>query len=185
MQAAPTFLNLSYRFWALVAALDMLLFTFLIMPWGATRLTEFSGGFGPYDVMLSYLPELFYTIAEALGDDGRRFYIGFQLIADTAYPLTYGLFAYFLLTWLCFSAWPERQWFRRIYWVPLVTVVLDFFENGLIVALLWQYPTQYPAWVQVASAMTTLKWVSVMMGSLVLVVLAGAALRRFLVERGR
>lgn len=185
MHPAPTLLNLSYRFWALVAALDVLLFTLVVMPWGEARIHSYSGGLGPYDVMLSYSPELFYTVAEALGEAGRRFYIGFQLIADTAYPLTYGLFAYFLLTWLCYSAWPERQWFRRIYWVPLIIVLFDFLENGMIVVLLWQYPVQYPAWVQVASAMTTLKWVSAMLGSLVLVVLAGAALRRFLVERGR
>ncbi|MFY0664346.1 MAG: hypothetical protein JXQ97_06965 [Natronospirillum sp.] len=189
MYSPPLLLNRSYRFWALIAALDMILFTVVIMPWGAARLIELSGGIasggvGPYDVLLSYSPELFYQMASAYGDAGRSFYIVFQLLADTAYPLTYGLFGYFLMTWLCYEAWPHRRWYRFVFVFPLATVILDFLENGLIVALLWQYPTQQPAWVHVASATTTLKWVSVMIGSLVLVVLAGAALRRFLVERG-
>lgn len=178
MTPAPTFMEKSYGFWAAVALADVALFMLWIMPWGTARLEGLSGGVGLYDAMFSYSPELFYQMAEQYTEAGRRFYIGFSLIADTLFPLAYGLFFYFLLTWLAFQAWPNHPLHRNVFWLPLSTVIADFLENAFLVSLVVRFPTEHYNLVQVASALTTIKWLLVGVLCLVAILLALVALWR-------
>ncbi|MHA7879018.1 MAG: hypothetical protein ACX931_04455 [Saccharospirillum sp.] len=177
---APTFLEQSYGFWALVAAVDVIIFLFLVMPWGGGRLEAMSGGIGFFDALLSYSPERFYQMAAEYTEAGRRFYVVFSLIADSLFPLTYGLFFYFLLIWLAHLAWPANRRNKPIGWLPLATVVTDFLENALLIHLIVRYPSEHPGLVQIASTMTSLKWLLVAAICVLSVVLAGFALWRWL-----
>lgn len=157
----PTFLEKSYGFWSLIAAIDLALFTLLIMPWGTETLTELSGGVGFYDALFSYSPALFYAMAEQYMHAGREFYVLFSVIADTLYPITYGLFFYFLITWLVFRVqWQNTIW-RYTYLIPLATVLFDLIENALLVFLLTEFPREVPTVVQIASTVTSIKWLLV------------------------
>lgn len=175
---APTFMEKSYGFWALVAAVDVAIFMFLIMPWGAGRLETLSGGSGFFDALLHYSPELFYQMAADFTESGRRFYVAFSLIADTLFPLAYGLFFYFLLTWLAWLAMPKQGLYRKIGWLPLMTVLADFLENGLLVSLVLRFPSEHPGLVQIASTVTSIKWLLVATLCLLVLLLAGVVIWR-------
>lgn len=174
----PTFMEKSYGFWALVAAVDVAIFMFLVMPWGSGRLETLSGGTGFFDALLHYSPELFYQMAADFTEAGRRFYVGFSLIADTLFPLTYGLFFYFLLTWLANLTWPKKDLYQKIGWLPLMAVVADFLENGLLVSLVLRFPSEHPDLVQFASTVTSIKWLLVATLCLLALLLAGAVIWR-------
>lgn len=178
MAPAPTFMEKSYSFWAAVALADVALFTLWIMPWGAARLEGISAGAGFFDAMFSYSPELFYALADQYTEAGRRFYVAFSLIADSLYPLAYGLFFYFLLTWLAYYAWPDHYLHQKIGVLPLVTVAADFLENALLVSLVLRFPNEHPGLVRLASTVTSIKWLLVIVLCLVAITLAVFAARR-------
>ena len=178
MAPAPTFMEKSYAFWAAVALADTALFRLWIIPWGAARLEGISGGAGLFDAMFSYSPELFYAMAGQYTEAGRRFYVAFSLIADSLYPLAYGLFFFFLLAWLAYHAWPKYSLHKKIGVLPLVTVTADFLENALLVSLILRFPNEYPGMVRLASAVTSIKWLLVIVLCLVAITLAAVAARR-------
>ncbi|WP_457636535.1 hypothetical protein [Oceanithermus sp.] len=143
--------------WVLGAAsfVFMLVFTAVITP----AIEAVAGG-PPPDVVLYQTPQQFAAWLERGGAEVRRLY-GWFLLADTFYPLIYGLFFAALLWRLSMGG---KAWHLAVY-----AVLADYLENLMHAVILASYPN-FPDWAAwVATVATPLKW------TLLLVVVLRAA----------
>ena len=128
----------------LATILFILVFNGIIVP--AIKIV--AGG-PPPDVVLFQTPQQFYAWLERGGDEVRRLY-GRFLLADTFYPLIYGLFFGALLWRLSLGG---KAWHLAIY-----VVIADYLENLMHAIILAYYPS-FPNWAAwVATVATPLKW---------------------------
>jgi len=87
---------------------------------------------------------------EAYGQQGRITYIRSTLLLDYIYPWIYSLMLSFIIFRVSGRA--------IISAIPFLILVLDYLENTLIIALLWQYPREYHALASIAGIITMAKW---------------------------
>jgi len=125
-----------------------------------TPAIELLAGGPPPDVVFYQTPEQLHAWLENGGPEVRRLY-GWFLVADTFYPLVYGLF-FAALLWKLSNG--GKAWHLAVY-----VVLADYLENAMHAVILAAYP-HYPEWAAwVATIATPLKW------SLLLVVLLRVA----------
>lgn len=148
-----------------------LLFNAVILPDRQTRLEAVSGGVGPIDLQLFYVPEKVYSMVAAYGEAGRASYRAFELTGDIVYPIVYTLFFALLLTWLFQRGAAPGSFMQKFNLIPLSTWLFDLLENLSIVSMLSIYPStpQLLAWA--AATFTLLKWLFA--GATVVLILIG------------
>ena len=111
----------------------------------------------PFDMRpLGYHPQDAATLLEALGAEGRAYYLNYQISLDALYP---AMLALTLITTFC--------WFgRRMRGSKLVRsgiilsvgcALFDYFENIGIAAMIWSWPEVSIALVYAASTATIFK----------------------------
>ena len=105
------------------------------------HLRDAAGGMYPLDMRpLGYDSTYISSLFDALGDDGRRYYLTKQLPLDMLYPglfaLTYTLSIATLQTALRWDSRPNR--ILRL--APVLTGVFDYLENFTALLLLALYP---------------------------------------------
>jgi len=128
----------------LATVLFMLVFSAVITP----AIKAVAGG-PPPDVVLYQTPQQFAAWLERGGETVRRLY-GWFLLADTFYPLVYGLFFGALLWKLSLGG---KAWHLAVY-----AVLADYLENLMHAVILASYPN-FPNWAAwVATIATPLKW---------------------------
>jgi len=128
----------------LVTVIFMLVFSAVITP----AIEAVAGG-PPPDVVLYQSPQQFHAWLERGGDVVRRLY-GWFLVADTFYPLVYGLFFGALLWKLSLGG---KAWHLAVY-----AVLADYLENLMHAIILASYPN-FPDWAAwVAAIATPVKW---------------------------
>ncbi|WP_457631189.1 hypothetical protein [Oceanithermus sp.] len=143
----------------LASVLFLLVFGAVITP----AIEAVAGG-PPPDVVFYQTPQQFAEWLQRGGEEVRRLY-GWFLVADTFYPLIYGLFFAALLWRLSMGG---KAWQLAVY-----AVLADYLENLMHALILLGYPS-YPEWaVRVATVATPLKW-----GLLLLVLLRAGWLWR-------
>jgi hypothetical protein len=143
----------------------------VVLPWGGGRIAAYSGGVEAIDLQLWYTPEQVYQMIAAYGEQGRAFYIAFELIADTAYPFIYGGLFALLTTYLLRRGLPPESSMQKLHLVPAAVVVADFMENLGIVIMLAAYPAELTAVAYFAATFTLLKWA--LFGATIVVTLFG------------
>lgn len=142
-----------------VTVIFMAAFSAVLTP----AIEQVAGG-PPPDVVLWQSPQQFASWLARGGAEVRRLY-GWFLLADTFYPLVYGLFFAALLWKLSMGG---KAWHLAVY-----AVLADYLENAMHAVILWQYP-RFPDWAAwVAAVATPLKW-----GLLAVVLLRAAYLWR-------
>jgi len=152
-------------------------------PFGIAQLNEIAGDAGVLDEMF-YSPDEGYAVLEAQEAEGRAFYRRLLLSTELIFPLIYRSFNAVLIAYL-FTRWlpPASPW-RYVSLLPLVGMVADYFENGLVLLMLGSYPEQLNTVATMASAATMIKWGSnyvdytLMVVGLVGVVIQAIAKRR-------
>ncbi len=155
-------------YWALVAvtAANYL----LMVVWSGPRLSHAAGGLMPFDVRLSgYAPAAALRYLQALGTDGRAFYLEVQLRIDALFPGLFALVTGIALWWLYVEK--ARGMRVAILAFPTLGAGFDYLENARIAAMLRAVDPP-PGLVAAASEATVLKFLFV--GATVALVLVGA-----------
>ncbi|GIW08634.1 MAG: hypothetical protein KatS3mg060_3439 [Dehalococcoidia bacterium] len=156
----------------------MLVFTLMILPWVMERFAGYSRGGHPIDVNVGFAPADAYATLEALGAEGRTFYLLFQITGDIVWPLVYALFLSTLLAWLFARGFSPSSPVQRFIIVPFLVLAADYAENLGILAMILAYPARLDAVAQLTSILQTIKWALTGVCGLLVLVGAAAALAR-------
>lgn len=115
------------------------------------------------DLKFAYSVQEAYGALEQLDSNQREIYRFGIWIFDMPYMVVYCLFCSGILIKL----WKNK----KTAWLPVAILVMDLFENLMVLRILKLYPVQNETLAILASGFTTAKWVFV--GILVLVLLSG------------
>jgi hypothetical protein len=172
---------------ALLAASGLL---WVVMFFGPlAHLERLAGGLTPFDIQ----PKGYgYTEAraflEAIGQQGRRYYVSPELVIDTVYPPLYAVSRGLALWWLTMPGRvredpvPLKVRYALIA-VPVLMASLDLFENGCIAVMLWTWPDLSHGLVEVSSLATQVKIIAGVLTEVLMGVLAVIWLMRWGVGR--
>ncbi|WP_143111726.1 hypothetical protein [Paenibacillus sp. BC26] len=146
--------------WQVITGLFIVLLIIeaVVLPYGSSKLNDYSGSAGILDLRLSYSVDKAYAIIGAYSDAGRAFYVTFTLTADFIYPIVYSLFFALLTTVIYRRAFAPKSWAHQLPLLIYITLLLDYLENACIVTMLTQYPDQITFIAKASSLFTTLKW---------------------------
>ncbi|WP_136439525.1 hypothetical protein [Pacificoceanicola onchidii] len=111
----------------------------------------------PFDMRpLGYGPADATTLFEALGAEGRAYYLGYQIPLDTLYPATLALTLITTLLWVR-QRIPESKLVRYGIALSASSALFDYIENLGIVAMIWNWPSISVPLVYAASTATIAK----------------------------
>ncbi len=134
-------------------AFSIIIFNFGFIP----ALTQSSQGDDILDNTFNYTPEHVHQLFSTYGDEGRRLYLSYLLLLDFIYPVLFALTNSVLLAYFFERLFPNVSFFRYLYLIPFVALLLDYMENIGILTLLLSYPNQMAGVVAMTSAITMLK----------------------------
>jgi len=122
------------------------------------HLQALAGGMAPFDMLpTGYDMPYAMRFLDAIGAEGRAYYLGRQIPLDLVYP---GLFAVswaLLWLWLLAKAGRTPAVLRNVGWLPVLAGIADYAENGLVATMLTRFPDLPAGLVKTASAMTMVK----------------------------
>ncbi|SDX76258.1 hypothetical protein SAMN05518855_1020131 [Paenibacillus sp. CF384] len=146
--------------WQAISGLFIVLLVIeaVVLPYGSSKLNDYSGGAGILDLRLSYSADKAYAIIGAYSDAGRSFYVTFTLAADYIYPIVYSLCFSLLTTVIYRRAFAPKSWLHQLPLLIYITLLLDYLENACILTMLTNYPDRITFIAQAGSLFTTLKW---------------------------
>jgi hypothetical protein len=126
----------------------------------------------PFDMRPSgYGPTEATALLDALGVDGRGYYLSRQIALDTIYPAMLALTMVAAICWLGQRV-PNRKFVRFGIAFSVVGAMFDYVENFGIIAMIWSWPEVSVPLVYAASSATILKSVSTTL-AVILVLLMG------------
>ena len=168
--------------WACLLLGCLLLVMLLIAgkPCGVAQLKSLSGGVGMLDMEISYSPQEAYALFEALGEEGRAFYLRRFLPLDMLYPLVYSLFFMTAATIIFQKIFSEENPWRKLSVFTILAGLFDYLENLCVLIMLLSYPKQLTQLAGLANIFTLSKFGFI----LVNIVLLSAGLLGLIV-RGR
>jgi len=114
----------------------------------------------PFDMRpFGYGPTEAAAILDALGMDGRAYYLRRQIALDTVYPPMLALTMIATICWLG-QRMPNKKLVRLGIALSVVSALFDYVENIGIVAMIWNWPEVSVPLIYSASSATVLKSVS-------------------------
>lgn len=133
-------------------------------------LETLAGGLKPFDMRPGgYDFMSARQLLEALGEDGRAFYLYRQIPLDLIYPGLFALAYYLTWRWLASRTWPDWAALKTLAWLPVYAGLADYVENGFIARMIFAYPSVTETMVATASTATILKSVLTTMTMIALV----------------
>ncbi|MEP1356312.1 MAG: hypothetical protein ABJX32_13655 [Tateyamaria sp.] len=133
---------------------------------------EAVSGHVPFDMRpAGYGPTQAVALLEALGVDGRDYYLSRQLVLDTLYPAMLALTMIATICWLG-QRMPNSRLVRFGIALSVGSALFDYVENLGIMTMIWSWPGVFVPLVYAASSATILKSVSTTLAVL-MVLLAG------------
>ncbi|MEO9575856.1 MAG: hypothetical protein ABJ263_02695 [Tateyamaria sp.] len=133
---------------------------------------EAVSGHVPFDMRpAGYAPTQAAALLEALGVDGRDYYLSRQLALDTLYPAMLALTMIATICWLG-QRMPNSRFVCFGIALSVASALFDYVENLGIMAMIWSWPSVFVPLVHAASSVTILKSVSTTLAVL-MVLLAG------------
>jgi len=124
------------------------------LPWLETR----AGGLIPFDMLPGgYDLVAAQQLLDALGDEGRAFYLTRQIPLDLLYPGLFALAYSLSWRWLAPRAWPGAPWLVKFSRVAIAAGLADYVENAFIIVMLTSYPHITTEFVTAASIATVIK----------------------------
>ena len=118
---------------------------------------EFVSGQVPFDMRpLGYGPLDAATLLDALGADGREYYLSHQIPLDTLYPALLALTLSSSIFWFG-QRMPNRRLVHLGVAFSIGSALFDYFENLGIVAMIYGWPDVPGSLVYAASTATIVK----------------------------
>lgn len=169
---------------ALLTAAIFVVFMVVVLPAQAAESAAISGVDATPDTMIFYTAGELYDLAEAMGETGRSHYIRSRFTFDVIWPVVYVTFFATTIGWLAQCGFAPASRWQMANLLPFVAVIFDALENLSASLALARYPAPTPIVAELAGVFTLLKWVSVALTSLTLiVVLVAAAVQRIIDQR--
>jgi len=170
--------NISHVWTALAVSLLYAFFLASVMPAQSADSADYAGDWGAPDRHAFYTPDELYSAISDWGETGRKDYISFRLGADIIWALAY---TGFLIGWISIllrmAVSPDDP--RRLLntW-PLITLLADYGENALGIALVNWHDTRLDALAWLAAGMTLVKWTSLVIAHMILLCALLLAVRK-------
>lgn len=141
------------------------------------RLEAMAGGLIPFDMLPGgYDFAAAQNLLDALGEEGRAFYLTRQIPLDLIYPALFALAYGLAWRWLAPRAWPTLL---RFSWFPIAAGLTDYAENVFIIRMLTLYPELPRGLVTAANAATLAKSVLTTITLTALMIMLAIMLLRF------
>lgn len=131
-----------------------------VFPYYTGRIVP-EGGPPVLDLHFGFTADEAYETLEAFGEEGRSIYMEMLLVADTIYPLIYGLFLIFLASFFLKRILKPDHPFRFINLLAVDAVIFDFLENAGIVYMIMHFPDRAGFVAGLTSVFNVLKWIMV------------------------
>jgi hypothetical protein len=135
-------------------------FNLIVFPYFALK----TSGHQLLDTQFFYKPESAAYLLFVLGHEGRKWYLWMAGLVDMVYPVVYGSVLVILTRWLSAN--------RLLSYFALAAPVADVAENLATIAMLIRYPKFDKSIALLGSFFNGIKWISVAVIILILVVLA-------------
>ena len=119
------------------------------------------------DTRLYSNPETLVRLAEAYGENGRRFTVIERFTFDLIWPLIYGSFLFVWGAFLIKRLQKSRIW-DSLFWLIALGLGFDLLENLSEAVFLALYPDAPLFWAWLCGTMTLSKWLSLSIAGLVL-----------------
>ncbi len=123
----------------LLLLLLLLVMNLFVFPYYTDRIVPAEGP-PVLDLHFGFSAEQAYDTLEAFGEKGRGVYLEMLLMADTIYPLIYGLLLIFLASFFLKRILKSDNQFHVVNLLAVDAVIFDFLENAGIAYMIHQFP---------------------------------------------
>lgn len=167
--------------WKVIVALLLLQMGFsgLVFPHYQQQIDTIAGKpLQVLDLRMQYSQAEVIALLQQMQPTGRTILATVSGKVDMVYPLIYGLLLTLLL--LRLSAPLPARYYRWLVLAPILAVGFDYVENSQILRMLRLFPEIPETLVAFSSLMTSLKWLSLGLAGLLLLILAGHRLATLL-----
>ncbi len=143
-------------------------FIILVLPQEAAK-SEAFGLSESIDTSFYYTSQDLYRIAQSYGEEGRAFYIRQRFTFDLVWPIAYTQFI--LIASAYFYKKTKLLKASNLLYVSLVAAGFDYLENIMTSTVLYRFPQTTPIIADMAGIMTLLKWSTLSLSFLILILL--------------
>ena len=151
------FLEKSNKRILIISTVIFVLFMIIVLPWVSQYTEELTGSSISPDTSLLYSSDDLFDMADNYGEEGRDAYITLRFTFDIVWPIVYFMFLASLMSVLI-KKLRLKEKYKYLILFPLFSVIFDFLENILIVAVMYKYPIEMLLFANIAPIMTLFKW---------------------------
>jgi hypothetical protein len=172
---------LLWIFWGFMLILSFVMIRWIV-PNASSKVTKHAND--PENAEILDVKPFGFTKAEAfqaldaMGEEGRRQYIGFHRREDMAFPLVYGLFFTLTIYLLLRNRIKKNNIKYLILVVPILAMMGDLTENHHVMMLINEFPGLSSRTVTIASIANSVKWgaLIVSLGAIIILVILNIAI---------
>jgi hypothetical protein len=152
----------------LVLAIIVSLASILAMSYGTKVFVyDVYGEFTMPDLRLAYTMTELQTILASIGIEGMTIWAQVHVL-DYIIPLAYSLAMSFCILLELRSTYPDRSRLKILIFLPILGAAMDYLENIFVLSQILSYPNLSEPIIILASAFTTVKWISLALGFIVI-----------------
>jgi hypothetical protein len=122
------------------------------------------------DTRLGYSFGEISDVFDTLGQEGLYVWAQVHML-DFLFPLTYMFAMAFGMNLELMKLYPENLNAKKLVLIPLLGGIADYVENILVLTQIATYPTLSEVVIMIASGITTLKWILLGLGFVIIFVL--------------
>ena len=175
--------RLSPGWMALLGIAVFAFFIVVILPSQAAQSEEETGGGPSPDQSFFYTPSDLYDMAESYGEEGRAAYIRARFTFDLVWPIAYLFFLATSISWLSRHAFSSSSFLQHMNLLPVAATLFDYLENVGAAIVMARFPSTTAVVAIATPIFTMLKWASIAVAFVTVVIAAVAALVRVLSGR--
>lgn len=165
-----------------IATALFIFFLTLVLPSASKKNSTIFGEAKLPDTSLFYSGQEIYQTAEAIGTEGRSFYVRQRISYDFIWPLVYAWFLYASLR-LIYRRSSHEILINSIRWLPIIGLGFDYAENAFAIIIMLFYPTRLLFAERWLPIMSIIKWSSI--ATAFILIVTGIVIWTIRTARGR